>query len=279
MKRFLFLALFVIVSFPTLGQIEHGSIAVVYLTNDKIITAADSRGVLSGSGIPPDDSACKIVAPDGRMIFASTGSVGYKNGGSNDFVQSWSNTEEIRRAYSTSSRLYSTNLDRIMGAANEWGRLISWHYQSLILWHPEMVAEKARKEHGVLTVGLFGGLGDDGTLILFQTDVTYQEGFLATASPNTRQVTCPKSYCAIGEVAIVDEFVNLTSERAKEEAQNWKPPKKSDPKDYDILKTVRLVELTIQYHDDDVGGSVDAAQLDKNGRVHWFAIKKNCAKD
>jgi hypothetical protein len=131
-----------------------------------------------------------------------------------------------------------------------------------------------RVQNVVLVVG-----DDDGTLILFQTDVTYQEGVLGNAVSTTRQVTCPKSYCAIGEVAIVDEFVNLTSERAKEETQSWKPPKKSDPKDYDILKTIRLVELTIQYHNDDVGGSVDAVQMDKDGGVHWFAIKKNCAKD
>ena len=50
--------------------------------------------------------------------------------------------------------------------------------------------------------------------------------------------------------------------------------------DLDVLKTMRLVELTIAYHmGNDVGGKIDAIELFKNGGLRWVARKENCPKD
>jgi hypothetical protein len=278
MKRFFLFALFAVIGSPTIAQIQYGTVGVVYYTKDKIVMAADSRGFIVGN-TTPDDSVCKIAAPYGKMVFVSSHAMAYRNLGYFDFVQPWSNIEEIHRAYDTASPLFSTNHDRIVGTAIERAKSISSHFQSMLLWHPEKVIDVARKGNGVLTRAMIGGFDDNGALILLQAIITFQESVLANVSSTVQILDCPRSYCAIGEIEVEQEFVNLTSKRAKKEAKKWKPPKKSKLEDYDILRTMRLVELTIQYHGDDVGGRIDAVQMDKDGSVRWFAIKENCAKD
>lgn len=277
MKALFMLSLFTILCSPTHAQIQYGTIGVVYFTKDKVVVAADSRGLVGNT--PPDDTVCKIATPHGQIVFVSSHAMGYRNSGL-DLVKPWSNVEEIHQAYDTASLLYSSRHDRIIGSAIEWGKSISSHFQSMLLWHSEQVIEVARTGNGILTRAMIGGVNDDGSLLLVETIITFQEGVLQYPSPITHTLECPKSYCAIGEVEIEQEFVNLTSKRAKKEARKWKPPKKSNPADFDILRAMRLVELTIQYHEgNDVGGKIDAVEMDKDGSMRWFAIKDNCAKD
>ena len=84
------------------------------------------------------------------------------------------------------------------------------------------------------------------------------------------------NFCAAGQVGIFLEFVDVTSKRSKDEAMNWKPPVGFKPEDLDILKTIRLVELTEKYWDDDVGGPIDAIQFSRDGTLRWYSRKKNC---
>jgi hypothetical protein len=270
-----------VINLSAYAQIQHGSVGVIYYTKDKIIVAADSRGLVLNGNTPPDDTECKIAAPDGKMVFVSTQSTEYKNGGYADPVPSWSNVGEIRKAYGKASLLYSTNRDRIEGTAVEWGKLISSHFQTLLLWHPEKTMEAVNGGNGVLTRSIIGGLDNDGLLMLLRITIAFHEGIFAA---DTVQIpscdACSKPYWAIGQVEVEQEFVDLTSQRARSEVKTWRPPKESNLADYDILRTMRLVELTIQYHKgNDVGGKIDAVEMDKDGSMRWFAIKENCAKD
>ncbi len=95
MKGFCLFVFFAVIGSPTLAQIQHGTVAVVYYTEDKIIMAADSRGLLLTQNAQPDDSVCKIAAPYGKMLFVSSHAVAYKSGGLFDLVQPWSNVDEI----------------------------------------------------------------------------------------------------------------------------------------------------------------------------------------
>jgi hypothetical protein len=48
---------------------------------------------------------------------------------------------------------------------------------------------------------------------------------------------------------------------------------------------MRFVDLTVQYDQEtvngqkDVGGPIDAVEMDQDGSVRWFALKPNCKKD
>jgi hypothetical protein len=183
-----FLLIFLAVaSSPTLAQIQHGTIGVVYYTKDKIIVAADSRVLPSFVNASPDDNECKVTTPYGKLVFVSSGAAAYHNGGVAGSVQSWSNIEEIHRAYSTTSLLYSTNYDRIMGTAES----IASNWQSLLLEHPDVVIDAARMGNGILTRAIMGGFDNDGTLVIGEVAVSYQEG-LSTIQFSTNGLSCPK---------------------------------------------------------------------------------------
>ena len=286
MKWLLPAALLVVICSPTSAQLQHGTVAVVYFTKGKIVVAADSRQLTSGDA-PPDDTVCKIATPHGKLVFVSSGTVGYKSLDDRDSVQSWTNIEEVHRAYDKASLQYSTDYDRFSGTAWEWGNSISAHFESLLLANPGSVRADGGKS-GVLTQSFMGWLESDGAPMLLYTRIVFHDGPFPSISHETIPVLhdcgLVKPYCPIGHEEIVTEFVNLTSERAKQEANTWMPPKNSRPADYDLLKTKRLVDLTIQYHvpkagrPSEVGGKIDAVEMDTGGSMRWF-VKENCAKD
>jgi hypothetical protein len=282
--RGFFLITLAIMGSPTVAQSRFGTVAVVYYTKDKIIVAADSRSTASEPGfMMVDDWVCKIATPHGKMIFVSSGFFSWHQAAGDPVpVQSFSNVDEIYPAYETAARLYPSN--RLLGAAMEWGKLASSHAESLRLSHPEEIARDLQKEKGTLTRALFGGLADDGSLQLRMAVIEPQSATDPRVGFTTSEAGCIKNYCAIGETDITQEFTTLASERARKEAKEWRPPDGSKPADYDILRTMRLVELTIKYHlsdagGSDVGGPIDAVEMDKNGSVRWFAAKKNCRQD
>jgi hypothetical protein len=272
----LLLALLVVAIPVAAAQVQYGSVGVVYYTDEKVIVAADSRGSWSQENASADDSACKIATPKRQLVFVSTNAAGYRDD-SDPTVAPWTNIEEIRRA----AEFYPNSRGHLSEIADIWGRDIALHFESLYLRHPELVIEARARGNGVLTVAITGGLDAIGNLVLFQTVVTFDESKLQPIAFLTKGINCPRhSYCSIGENEIVKEFVDQSSNRAKAEAKVWKPPKGSAPTDRDILRVMRLVDLTVKYHvGNDVGGAVDAVQLNKDGSLCWFALKKNCRGD
>jgi hypothetical protein len=259
------------------AQIRRGSVGVVYYTDEKIVMAADSRGTYANADLPADDTVCKIAAPHEAILSVYAGASDYQSAKPFDLAPSWSANDEIHEAYDAASLRYSKKRDRLEATASEWARSMISQFEIINLGHPFVVAEVARKQNGLLGEAMFGGVDDDGKLLLLMSMITVDPNIIA-ALPKAEidVIACPNSFCSVGRGEIKKEFVNLESERAKQEAKNWIPPKGSKPEDLDILRTMRLVELTIQYHDDDVGGPIDAVQMDKYGAVRWFARKPDC---
>jgi hypothetical protein len=280
MKGLMSLVLVAFISQSAFAQMQHGTIAVTYFSkeNDKIIIAADSRVIYDG-GVLPSDSACKIVAPHGRIIFVSANFAGYSGDGNQ--VQPWSNMEEIGSAYDRASLRFPGGTQQLIATASEWSESIKAHFQSLLQWHPERVVQAAKDGDGFLTKAFIGGVGDDGKMLLLKTEISFEEGAVGGLHYRGSTVSCPNnSFCPLGRIEIAMEFANQTSRRAKLEAKRWRPPKGAKPDDYDILRTMRLVELTKKYYKgSDVGGPIDAVEMDRDGGVRWFALKPNCKKD
>lgn len=267
----LLIAIALLIPSRALAQFQHGTIVVVYYAKNKIIFAADSSVVnfenMPNKNLPDVD--CKIATPDAKIIFASAGAMGFQSPSPLEPVQSYTNVEEFRKAYEQAP---ATN--RVFAAATLWQNSIISHLEAALFYHPDAPLPTTQ-----LPDALIAGLADDGSLLLLSSNIEFN-GLTYSAAPPTR-VTCPDSYCAIGETKIVDEFtapIAERSERAKKEARDWRPPKRSKPADYDIRKTMRLVELTIMYPPipGTVGPPIDAVQLDKSGKVHWFSNKKGC---
>jgi hypothetical protein len=174
MKWLLLFAIIIARISPARAQIQYGTIGVAYLAKDKIVMAADSRGRWGGADSVPDDSQCKIAAPHGKLLFVSSGNVGYRNGGISDPVESWLNIDEIRNAFDKASLSSHVGTSLIVGTAVEWARSIVAHFERLRRAHPEQIVEMAHKGNGTLTLAMFGGIDDMGTPLLFGTKIKSQ---------------------------------------------------------------------------------------------------------
>ena len=263
---------FVFVS-PAFSQIKHGTIGVIYSSQDKIVMAADSRSSLPDrKDLPPEDSTCKLAALDGDVIFLSSGGTEYRPFSSIDLVQRWTNNEEARIAYQKKVDTDLTAKGHIKQIAEQWGGSIESKFRFLYSVHPEIVIAAAREEKGILTTGVFGGFDSSGKLVLYRTVIPFLES-AGSISHSTTDETCDSCYHALGIIDIFNEFRNMETERAKMEAKEWKP-EGTDP---EVAETMHLVNLTIRYHDgNDVGGAVDAIEISRDGSLRWIARKLNC---
>jgi len=84
-----------------------------------------------------------------------------------------------------------------------------------------------------------------------------------------------------GQDEVVDEFLNQTSDRAKEYMKGFMPQLSGltiDQKRAAISS--KLIELSILYHPDksELGFPVDVLQLRPTTGVHWISVKPNCPK-
>jgi hypothetical protein len=197
-------------------------------------------------------------------------------------VPAWNNIAEARLALDTISPGNSTTHGHVDQIAFEWGRSVTSNFKRLNTFRPEVLRGLALDNSNiVLTRGIFGGVDSSGALVLFVTTVTFDG---AKVDSTTRsQLACSwNNVCAIGEVEIVDEFVHATSSRAKQEAVHQGPRNMDTPLsyDHDMQWAMRLVELTIKYHQGtDVGESVDAVQLRRGGGAHWYSRKDDCKQN
>jgi hypothetical protein len=271
--------------YPVAAQVEHGTIGVVYFTKEKISVAADSRALytqIDGRKLPPDDTVCKIAALGGNVIFVSTGTMQVRD---IPGVPDWNNIGMAQLAYGKVRSLHSTARGHIREIADEWSRSVSQNFRTLALLHLDLPKQMA--PNGILTDALFGGLDAGGNLVLFVAEIVASPGPLSGIEGRVWQGDCAShhNFCADGSPEIAFEFADQTSERAKVEAAQWEPGKWKPTKgfssdDRDMLWTMRMVELTIQYHKGgDVGGPVDAVQLNRDGSVRWYARKQNCQEN
>ena len=263
--------------YPASSQVEHGTVGVVHFTKEHISVAADSRGIFKGSGLPPDDTICKIAALGGNVVFVSAGVLRYP--GYSALVPSWDNVAEARSAYNRIRSTYSTVRGHVGEMAQEWTRVISADFDAMALWQPNVFRE-AINDVGGLTDAMIAGQDATGNLVLYGMRIiagtTTDRGVQGTSV----QAYCPHhDFCAIGQPEIVIEFADLTSKRATDEATSWSPRDDLSPGDaeYDMLWTMRMAELTIMYHQgNDVGGKIDGVQLNRDGTVHWQERKDIC---
>jgi hypothetical protein len=254
----------------TITNIDHGTIGVVYFTDQKIVIAADSRGFVYRTGKEDDD--CKIFALGDKVLFFSSGTV---------IVETVehrviSTDKEARSVY---TKVVGEHQGRIDGyvedVADEWAAAMKSDWQSL--YSPlDRISVPSIAAHRQLPVAIFAGRTVNGDLCLFTVILGFKDGKMTSEVIHTTR--CYNDFCAYGSVDTAFEFSQMTTDRAKKDAATWKPPKGSKPDDLDILKTMHFVQLAIKYQKD-VGGPVDAVQLSRDGAIRWFARKKNCPAD
>jgi hypothetical protein len=310
MKRIISVLIIPIFAVSALAQVQHGTVGVVYFSQDKIIVAADSRNLFNRAGIPPNDSACKIAALNNQIIFMAANDVGY--GSINllsgwDPVEPWKAGDDIRKVYA--ENILSAKRAWIGMIADKWGSLECKRFGSLYAFHPDEVSKGSLGTNGLLVVAFIGGIDVPGYMILFRVVVTFDKGRKPPIDYRVEPVTCQTDlgpYCAMGEFEIFNLYTNFMQRgpidpklfslfpmifQDRVTFANGKAfSTKYGPEDLDIIKTVRLVDMEIAFHKgngigalsreiSDVGGKIDAVQLTGSGTLRWFARKDNCPAD
>jgi hypothetical protein len=263
---------------PALAQIEHGSIGVTYYTQDKISMAADGRGITTiGTKRTPNNDGCKVGTLDRHTIFNVTGMLGYTPSSPNDPVKSWKSMSDAHRAASA----YPTKDGHVKEIADGWGDLVRKDAMSVYLNYPDSIISLAKSQMGGIATGTFGGFDISRQLVLFVTKIRFDRSKSMPISFETGQFRCvPHNFCASGLVEIFTEFDNDTSQRARDERRTWIPASPFDLRDYDLLRTIRFVELAEMYRKgDEIGGKIDSAELQRSGLLRWHDRKTNCPEN
>jgi hypothetical protein len=285
------LAAFLVLAYPAIAQVEHGSVGIVHLSKDEISVAADSRTIRKGRNGNPDiesNAMCKVAAFGNDLVFVSTGTARFLE---MPGVPGWDNVEEARSAYRNVVSRYSTLKGHVEEVGSAWATDIATRFSQLGSLYPEQF-QAAITNQGDLTVAFFGGEDAMGIFMLFGVQIlpgrTNAFNLFPAAIPTSNRVTCPdNSFCAIGRSDIMIEFAAARTQRARREKARWKPakPYAKGTIEYTMFRTMRMVELTVEYQGagvKDVGGPIDGVQLFRhNGIVqkHWYARKPNCQED
>jgi hypothetical protein len=258
---------------PAVAQVKHGTVNVIYFSDEKIAMAADSREAFT-AGAPPDDRGCKVAALRGNTIFTVSGAIAYEGDGIS--MRPWNSLDEAYRIANSQLGPLVTFGD-INTLATDWASTMRFKWARLRAVHPEDVTRAVNQStEGDVEDAYFGGLAGAGRLVLFSVHIFPNDGDIAQT---VVQVTCAnqEQFCSMGSGSgIVSEFVNQTSERAQKEASRWRPPPSSGPEDFGVFRAMRLVQLAERYYGRDVGGPVDAVQLSRDGSIKWYARKPNC---
>lgn len=270
MKR---LPIFIFLVLPAFPQIKEGSLGIAYFTNEKIVMVGDSRITLGGLQF---DDQCKVAAPGGNIVFVTAGAASFISP-LRSSVPSWDNLDEAHVAYKKIIARYSTPAGHLLDIANSFAESLRLKWTEAANHYRAQVEEGA--PDGGLTRALFGGRDSSGRLQLVDVFIAFQASNVN--DPVSAQVgyvqDCPSNFCSFGNGAIAVEFIKQTTPRAAQEAKTWRPSPDVAPKDVDIERTMRLVELTIKLDDrKTVGGPIDAVQLSRGGDLRWYRRKANC---
>ncbi len=258
------------------SQIERGSVGIVYFSDSKIAVAADSRGTWINKS--RDDKQCKVTALGKRTVFIATGFSGYRNDGNlGDAVPTWSNESEAHRAY---DRIKSRpqGADFVTVLANEWAKQVVKYVDLIYRAQPQNLLGST--ENGLLTIALFGGVTNEGHLVMRQIRIEVNPSKSPFISFETNPQPPCHPVCILGKSAIALEILANETARARKENSRWVAELQKIPAaDKIVSSNIRLVQLTEMYDGtSDVGGPIDALDLSPSDGVRWIQRKPNCPK-
>ena len=278
-------------------QLRSGTIVVISYSKQKVIVAADSRANFGDGRY--EDSYCKITALSDKLVFAATGIVGDSSYLLPEDLR-FGAIEEARKAVvgitlrPNPQDTSSVHTDAFFDAVGErWGSAMAERFrraapERLQDWLKIMSLENNRTS-APFVIGIFAGLGTYGQIMVMSVHVDYGRPQKDMRVPLAHYdlewldiselpegMTITEAY---GMPEIVQEINGGKTDFAKREmAALAELRQKTTPDEYDRLRAIRLVDLTIAFHPkhDFVGGKIDAAELLRGGKINWRQRKENC---
>lgn len=271
--------LVMVVSAVAHAQIEsrQGTLVVVYFTNNKIAMAADSGS--AGEWGKEPDKICKLTAIDHQVLFALAGAATVRS--ASDPGLGWNNVEEARSAYAQASKmggavLASTVQIWTKEVTSKWNRLLAARQGDIMRL---ISSDPKNAGSNVLFAAAVNGVPQ-----LIHAQIAYDP--MGTGRPefayrieNFTPDSCPNHICAIGHADAVVHYGNLDTEAARKEASEWNTQWPGTQNDREALISIRLVDLGIAEPKNGLVPPIDAAVLEPDGSIRWFARKATCPED
>jgi len=257
-----------------------GTVIVLGYSKSKAVIAADSRE--SDNKGEYRDEACKIGVLNEDLVFAALGSAR----STRREIILWDATREARAAFANTNRLAAeSDGDFIDQVAHGWGMLLA-----------AKIGENVQPEEGlafsddeILVDGVFIGVAGPQELHISHQVIRAKiiNKIPHIAVDPTKIVTLSDSmqFHVAGEADVFDEFIAGNTERAKKWNADLKRDMRRKRDDGDVLKAIRLVDLTGAFGVDTVphrptvhlvGGKTDAVELHAGGKVRWVQSKPAC---
>jgi hypothetical protein len=280
-----FWVLFLLFFTPAQGQLDgqqtkSGTAIVMLFSKGEIVFAAESRVVLAGKSIHYRDDACKVRAIKNKFIFASAGVNGFEPE-PGKAGNAWSAYDEPGKLV---DQLPDMD-DAVYGLAELWGKSVEQRLNRALLVNPGPMMHFLQMDGGKkLTTGVFAGRTKQGQFVMYRavldcdcTDKT-KHAFL-TILP----VPLPdhRASVVIGTreaLALWDELVNEKSDRARASTDKFGADH-SSMRGPELLGAAAVagLEFVLKYaQSEDIGGSIDAIEMNSGGDIYWIQRKANC---
>jgi hypothetical protein len=266
------------------GQLSHGTVVVLSVSENRAIVAADSRGLTDGD--PPNDHICKIAALGEHLLFTEAGVDGEVHTVLTSF--NWSVQDEAVRAFLAVQHIRpAVSPGRMTSAViAAWAKRAKRRYEdSEKRIYEDLLSLPTNLLLDAIFVGSFGGkLEVQEVSITFDKELLKKHHFapVMISKPQAWTITSEVNLRATGHREIADEFSGETSLRAKQEALRWNVQMfgKSST-DIETLKLQHLIDLSITYapYEWGIGGAVDEVELTPGTNVNWIHRKTECPEN
>jgi hypothetical protein len=280
-KQGIFLVLSHILLYSAHAQVQpHGTIVVIYLSEDKVAMAADSRSSsLNPFSGAPDDKQCKLTALGEHMLFGSLGVTGwFPDTRGMILAPQFDHVEEAIKAFGSAKG--KNRRDVLLSTAHEWAEHLMARWKVVNIFDPISVSQVAKWGNGRIAQGYFASVMESGKPIVLEVNITF-DARSRSVSYNGSDISCTNFICASGLPDITVEYRDGLTPRARASNLQWADARKLiDAKDRPLADVERLVRLTIEQADTfEVGGPIDSAEIGSDGRIRWFNRKESCPEN
>lgn len=283
-------ALLVVLALPAFAQINLGTVVVIGMSKDKVIIAADSRGT-NGDG-SHDDNQCKITALNDKIIFAAAGLVSDQSPIVPEVFRfdaraaAQKTVDDLRKnpEFANNVRTHTP-----LTYADVISQMWQWEFSARLASASQIQMDAWLKGSGNRTdsidfIGAFAAADPgDGSLSVgiavaeCRKRATGQR-CIPVFTKRPYQLSDKMEFAVFGVTDVGVEMLTGKTERAIQQGREWDRIAHENPDIADILKAVRIVDLTIAYSADNVlvGGAIDAVELNRGKGVMWHYRKPNC---
>ena len=194
------------------------TVAIIDHTSERIIIAADSRTVTKSSvgSISLSDADCKVVPLGNSAVFLLVGYARYGTDGPDESAPWQARGLAQRLFHEAVKESGGWNDGMLEGLALSWRNSTMAHMGTLLRANLKRFTEELG---GLNAQGVFAtGAGNSVRALYVEVALT-KTGKVMAVGPSP--LNCIGRPCVYGANRIADEFLDLTSQRAKDDAERW----------------------------------------------------------